>query len=38
MADALREAAAWVGCDAVVLGAVDPPELAAPLRDALAGG
>jgi len=36
MADALREAAAWVGCDAVAVQAVDPPELAAPLRAALA--
>jgi hypothetical protein len=32
MAAALREAATWVGCDAVAVGAVDPPELAAPLR------
>ena len=36
MARALREAAEWVGCDAVVLQAVDPPALAAPLRAALA--
>jgi hypothetical protein len=36
MAQALREAAAWVGCDAVALQVVDPPELAAPLRAALA--
>jgi hypothetical protein len=36
MARALREAAKWVGCDAVALQAVDPPELAAPLRAALA--
>jgi uncharacterized protein YcaQ len=36
MADALREAGAWVGCDAVEVGAVDPPELAEPLRAALA--
>jgi uncharacterized protein YcaQ len=35
MAIALREAAEWVGCDAVALAAVDPPELAAPLRAAL---
>jgi uncharacterized protein YcaQ len=35
MAQALREAAEWVGCDAVALQAVDPPELAAPLRAAL---
>jgi uncharacterized protein len=32
MAAALREAASWVGCDAVVVEAVDPPRLAAPLR------
>ncbi|HEY7619069.1 MAG TPA: crosslink repair DNA glycosylase YcaQ family protein [Solirubrobacteraceae bacterium] len=36
MAQALREAASWVGCDAVALEVVDPPELAAPLRAALA--
>jgi uncharacterized protein YcaQ len=36
MAGALREAAAWVGCDAVAVGRVDPPALAAPLRAALA--
>jgi uncharacterized protein YcaQ len=35
MAQALREAAGWVGCDAVALQAVDPPELAEPLRRAL---
>jgi uncharacterized protein len=35
MAQALREAAEWVGCDAVALGTVDPPQLAAPLRAAL---
>jgi uncharacterized protein YcaQ len=35
MARALREAAEWVGCDAVALGDVDPPELARPLRAAL---
>jgi uncharacterized protein YcaQ len=35
-AAALREAAAWVGCDAVSVGRVDPPALAAPLRAALA--
>jgi uncharacterized protein YcaQ len=35
MAAALREAAEWVGCDAVALETVDPPELAAPLRSAL---
>jgi len=36
MAQALREAAEWVGCDAVALETVDPPELAKPLRAALA--
>jgi uncharacterized protein YcaQ len=36
MAQALREAAEWVGCDAVALQAVDPPKLAAPLRARLA--
>jgi uncharacterized protein YcaQ len=36
MAQALREAADWVGCDAVALQVVDPPELAAPLRARLA--
>jgi uncharacterized protein len=36
MAEALREAAEWVGCDAIALEAVDPPELAAPLRALLA--
>jgi uncharacterized protein len=35
MAQALREAAEWVGCDAVALEVVDPPELAEPLRAAL---
>jgi uncharacterized protein YcaQ len=35
MADALREAAEWVGCDSVALGRVDPPAAAAPLRAAL---
>jgi uncharacterized protein YcaQ len=35
MAQALREAAEWVGCDAVALQTVDPPELAARLRLAL---
>jgi uncharacterized protein len=35
MAQALREAAKWVGCDAVALDVVDPPELAEPLRRAL---
>jgi uncharacterized protein YcaQ len=32
MGAALREAATWVGCHAVAVEAVDPPELAAPLR------
>jgi uncharacterized protein YcaQ len=36
MARALREAAEWVGCHAVALERVDPPELAAPLRAAVA--
>jgi uncharacterized protein YcaQ len=36
MARALAEAAGWVGCDAVALAVVDPPELAGPLRAALA--
>jgi uncharacterized protein YcaQ len=36
MAQALREAAEWVGCDAVALETVHPPELAKPLRAALA--
>ncbi len=36
MAAALREAAQWVGCDAVRLGVVDPPELASRLREAVA--
>jgi uncharacterized protein len=36
MALALREAAEWVGCDAVALQVVDPPELAPVLRAALA--
>jgi uncharacterized protein len=35
MASALREAAEWVGCDAVTVGTVDPPQAAAPLRAAL---
>jgi uncharacterized protein len=35
MALALREAAEWVGCDAVALQAVEPRELAAPLRRAV---
>jgi len=37
MASALAEAATWVGCDSVVVREVNPPELAAPLRAALAG-
>jgi len=37
MAAALREAAEWVGCDAVALGRVVPAEAAAPLRAALDG-
>jgi hypothetical protein len=36
LATALREAAAWVGCDAVAVRAVSPPELTAALRAALA--
>jgi uncharacterized protein len=36
MAQALREAAEWVGCDAVELGEVDPPALRSPLRARLA--
>jgi uncharacterized protein YcaQ len=36
MAAALREAAQWVGCDAVAVGEVDPPEAAPALRAALA--
>jgi uncharacterized protein YcaQ len=35
MAEALLEAATWVGCDSVGLERVDPPELAEPLRAAL---
>jgi uncharacterized protein len=35
MAGALREAAEWVGCDAVAVQTVDPPAVAAPLRRAL---
>jgi len=35
MADALREAAAWVGCDSVSVEQVTPAESAAPLRAAL---
>ena len=36
MAQALREAASWVGCDEVSLGVVEPAEYAARLRSALA--
>jgi uncharacterized protein len=36
MARALREAAEWVGCSAVVVERVDPPHLAQRLRSALA--
>jgi uncharacterized protein YcaQ len=35
MAQALRGAASWVGCDDVQLGRVDPPQLAARLAAAL---
>ncbi|MBL1099522.1 winged helix-turn-helix domain-containing protein [Streptomyces coffeae] len=35
MAEALREAAGWVGCDAVRIERVDRPELAAPLTAAV---
>lgn len=35
MAAALREAASWVGCDAVALERVSPAEYAGPLRRAL---
>ncbi|MFI0822458.1 winged helix-turn-helix domain-containing protein [Streptomyces sp. NPDC021098] len=35
MAEALREAAGWVGCDAVRIERVDRPELAAPLAAAV---
>jgi uncharacterized protein YcaQ len=36
MARALHEAAAWVGCDAVRVGTVEPPRLAVALHSALA--
>jgi hypothetical protein len=36
MAQALREAASWVGCDEVSLGVVEPAEHAGRLRSALA--
>jgi uncharacterized protein len=35
LADALREAAEWVGCDTVRVERLDPPALAAPLTAAL---
>jgi len=35
MADALIEAASWVGCDAVAVGIVAPARLRAPLRAAI---
>jgi hypothetical protein len=35
MAQALREAASWVGCSAVEVGQVSPPQLAERLRAAL---
>ncbi|HVF05937.1 MAG TPA: crosslink repair DNA glycosylase YcaQ family protein [Frankiaceae bacterium] len=35
VATALREAASWVGCDAVAVERVGPPDLAAPLAAAL---
>lgn len=35
LAEALREAAEWVGCDAVRVERIDPPALAAPLAAAL---
>ena len=35
MAEALREAAEWVGCDAGLVDLLDPPTLAAPLTAAL---
>ena len=38
MAQALREAASWVGCDEVRLGVVEPAGCAGRLRSALAGG
>lgn len=37
MAEALREAAAWVGCDAVRVEAVGPERVAAALRKAVEG-
>ena len=38
MAQALREAASWVGCSAVELGQVSPPQLAERLHSALTTG
>ncbi|HJY24847.1 MAG TPA: winged helix-turn-helix domain-containing protein, partial [Actinomycetes bacterium] len=35
MAQALREAATWVGCDDVSVDRVEPQALAAPLKHAL---
>ncbi len=35
LAEALREAASWVGCDTVRVEHLDPPALAAPLTAAL---
>ena len=35
MAQALREAASWVGCDDVQLGAIEPREHAGRLHSAL---
>jgi uncharacterized protein YcaQ len=35
LAAALREAAAWVGCDAVAVERVTPSSVSAPLRAAL---
>jgi len=36
LAVAMREAASWVGCDALAAQVVDPPELAGAVRAALA--
>jgi hypothetical protein len=38
MARALREAAQWVGCDAVRVEQVMPPRLAGALHEAVAAG
>src|SRR5262249_13452993 len=35
LADALHEAAEWVGCDRIRVDRLDPPELAPPLQAAL---